>query len=161
MTHWGLEVLFPLSYWGSSAGWVPQHSFAWHEMKYLGKYIVSWSFYFGMYLQEEAEVPDDEQLNDMIARNEDEMELFTVSFKHHLVYDVGLHYHIVTCTCTVHVGIVLFPHALHTCYIMVDICQPCPHSTFFFPPTLPPTLPPSLFSLADGHGKVQSRCSGP
>ena len=32
-----------------------------------------------MYVQEEAEVPDDEQLNDMIARNEDEMELFTVS----------------------------------------------------------------------------------
>ena len=29
--------------------------------------------------QEEEEVPDDEQLNDMIARNEEEMEIFTVS----------------------------------------------------------------------------------
>jgi SWI/SNF-related matrix-associated actin-dependent regulator of chromatin subfamily A protein 2/4 len=31
----------------------------------------------GVEEEEEAEVPDDEQLNDMIARNEDEMELFT------------------------------------------------------------------------------------
>ena len=30
-------------------------------------------------VQEEEEVPDDEQLNDMIARNEEEMEIFTVS----------------------------------------------------------------------------------
>ena len=40
----------------------------------------------GVYLQEEAEVPDDEQLNDMIARNEDEMELFTVSATRHSVH---------------------------------------------------------------------------
>ena len=32
-------------------------------------------------MQEEQEVPDDELLNDMIARNEDEMELFAVSLK--------------------------------------------------------------------------------
>lgn len=30
-------------------------------------------------VQEEAEVPDDEQLNDMIARNEEELDLFIVS----------------------------------------------------------------------------------
>ena len=40
----------------------------------------------GVYLQEEAEVPDDEQLNDMIAHNEDEMELFTVSATRHSVH---------------------------------------------------------------------------
>ena len=33
-----------------------------------------------------AEVPDDEQLNDMIAHNEDEMELFTVSATRHSVH---------------------------------------------------------------------------
>ena len=32
-----------------------------------------------MMFQEEDEVPDDEQLNDMIARNEEELELFIVS----------------------------------------------------------------------------------
>ena len=31
-----------------------------------------------MWLQEEDEVPDDETLNQMIARNEDEFELFMV-----------------------------------------------------------------------------------
>ena len=31
--------------------------------------------------EEEEEVPDDEALNDMIARNEDELELFNVSVK--------------------------------------------------------------------------------
>lgn len=33
-----------------------------------------------MMFQEEDEVPDDEQLNDMIARNEEELELFIVSW---------------------------------------------------------------------------------
>ena len=67
--------------------------------------LILMCIYFGMYLQEEAEVPDDEQLNDMIARNEDEMELFTVSFEHHLVNDMCLYilshcYLYMYCTCT-------------------------------------------------------------
>ena len=33
-----------------------------------------------LFNQEEDEVPDDETLNQMIARNEDEFELFMVSF---------------------------------------------------------------------------------
>lgn len=41
--------------------------------------------YFQIEFQEEDEVPDDETLNQMIARNEDEFELFMVRKYHFLL----------------------------------------------------------------------------